>query len=72
MSHAIRRRGTGDLAGAPVDLQIRLRHLREDFQANVRPSVRRHRWFVGPAERRRAKIAQRLRLERKKAARRAA
>jgi len=39
----------------PLDLRRALVRLKRDFDSNVRPAIRRHAHFVGPAERRRIK-----------------
>jgi hypothetical protein len=54
MSHAIRHRDDSGNAGTPA-LELMLRHSRLDYQENISPALRRCRYFIGPAERRRLK-----------------
>jgi len=67
MSHAIHRRAPAVEQGPPR-LELMLRQAREDWMHNVRPSIRRHKSFVGAGERRRVKARLALRRARKRVA----
>ena len=44
-----------DAWARPLDLNRALKMLKRTFENDVRPSVRRHQYYVGPGERRRLK-----------------